>query len=232
MLRADDRHRIHSQPSLEDRRIELSEVDRRLQVPASAGLRVAEIQQRRVLTVGTALDVVPDHESDAAGTVVGAERAVHLGPTTELRVDHDSDPTAVCRRKHREELVQRVIDVHPEAGMPFDAAAVGLALVLVGVEAAGVGVDHPSPEVRSDEVRRHRELTLETRRARDDAGVGVADHGSQVERSSAEFGPVIAQSPEGRLLSHRPHGHRSTLVPTRRRRPESVPLPRRDRQRV
>ena len=226
MLRTDDRDRVHSEPSLEERGVQLSEIDRRLQVPSSAGLRIAEVEQRWVFAVASALHVVADHERNAARTVIGAERAVHLRSTSELGVDHDGDPTAVRRGEQREELIQRVIDVHPEAGVPFDATGVGLALVLVGVEATGIGMDHPCTEVCADEVRGHRELTLETGRARDDPGVGIVDHRSEVERGSAQLGPIVAESAKCGLLGHRSNGHRGTLVTTRRRRPEAIPLPR------
>ena len=106
MLRPDDRDRVDSEPSLEQRRVQLSEIDRRLQVPSPAGLRIAKVEQGRVLAIAPAPHVVADHESDTARTVIGAERAVHLGSTAEFGIDHDSHSTAVRRGKQRKELIQ------------------------------------------------------------------------------------------------------------------------------
>lgn len=139
--------------------------------------------------------------------MVGPERAVHLGSTSELGVDHHVHALTVGRRKQREELIQRIVDVEPQAGVPLDSAGVGLALVLMSIETTGIGMDDSSAEVRADQVGGHGELSLERGRSRWNAGVGTAHGRSDIKRSLTEVRPVVGERAEASLGGHRVNGN-------------------------
>ena len=211
----DDRGGVDTKPALKNGCVELAEVDRRLQVATASGLGIAQVEQRRIFAVSASFHIVPDHERNAPRSVVCAERAIHVRPPAEFGIDHDIHATTVRRREQREELIQRVVDVHPQTGMPFDAGVVGFALILVGVETTGVRMNHACSKVCADEVGGHGELSLESGESRDNARIGSVHHRCEIKRRPAELRPIVAERTEQCLLGHRSNGDSGALIATR-----------------
>ena len=124
--------------------------------------------------------------------MVGPIRTVHFGPTPKFGVNNHVHSASISWREQREESVQRIVDIHPQSGMPFDPRSIGFSLIFVGIESTSISVNDACPDVRADQVGGHCQLTLETRRARRNTGVSAGDRRSDIERLASESGPVIS----------------------------------------